>query len=91
MEKSARSEDFAVQVRGWLQGTAEKLRRAEASIAELEARIRTTAKRLGGRGVGARAGGGGATLPPGSPGEPRDEASPGPPPDDPPHPSEAGS
>jgi hypothetical protein len=92
MEGSARSEDFAARARGWLQETVEGLRRTEASIAELEERIRTTAKQLGGRGTGAPAGGGGATAPPSAPSdEPGDEASPGPPRDDPPRPSETGS
>lgn len=50
MEKDARSEDFAAQARGWSRDTAEKLRRAETAIAELEERIRTTAKQLGGSG-----------------------------------------
>ena len=91
MEKNTRSEDFAVQVRGWLQETAEKLRRTEESIAELEERIRTTAKKLGGRSTGTRARGGGATPPPGSPGEPENEPRPGVPQDEPPGPPEAGS
>jgi hypothetical protein len=54
MEKNARSEDFAVQVRGWLQETAEKLRRTEEFIADLEERIRATEKKLGGPGPGPR-------------------------------------
>jgi hypothetical protein len=90
MEKNARSEDFAAQVRGWLQETAEKLRRAEAAIAELEERVRTTEKRLGGRGAGARATAGGAAPLPGTPAGPGDEALPGPAPDEPSLPPQAG-
>jgi hypothetical protein len=91
MEKNARSEDYAVQVRGWLQETAEKLRRTEVSLAELGERIGTTAKRLGGRSARVRAGEGGATEPPGTPAEPAAEVPPAPPLDGPPNPSGAGS
>jgi hypothetical protein len=49
MERHARSEEFAEQVRQWQAATAEKRRRAEESIAELEKRIRETEKRVGGR------------------------------------------
>ena len=91
MEKSAPSEGFTAQVHGWLQETAERLRRTEESITELEERIRTTAKKLGGHGAGTRAGGGGTTPPPASPAEPGDEFRPGGPPDEPPGPPEAGS
>jgi hypothetical protein len=78
MAKRARSEDFAVQVRGWLQETAEKLRRTDESIAELEERIRTTAKKLGGRGAGDHATGSGdaAASAPEAPPAPASEPSP---------------
>ena len=49
MEKRARSEEFAEQVRQWQAATAEKRRRTEESIAELEQRVRETARRVGGR------------------------------------------
>jgi hypothetical protein len=49
MEKRARSEDFAEQVRQWQAITAEKRRRTGASVAELEKRIRDAERRLGGR------------------------------------------
>ena len=49
MEKNARSDDFAAQVRGWQEETRAKLQRTEASIADLEERIRATARKLGGR------------------------------------------
>jgi hypothetical protein len=94
MEKNARSEDFAAQVHGWLQETAEKLRRNGESIAELEERIRATSKKLGGSDGRTRAGRVGTTTtpgPPSPPGEPREEAPPEPPQDDPPEPPEAGS
>jgi hypothetical protein len=90
MEKNARSEDFAVQVRGWLQETTEKLRRTAESIAELEERIRVTVKKLGGHGAGARAGGGG-TTPPGPASEPENESRPGGTQDGSPGPPESGS
>jgi hypothetical protein len=47
MEKNARSEDFAVQVRGWKDESAEKLKRVEEFIADLEERIRSTSRKLG--------------------------------------------
>jgi len=50
MEKNARSEDFAVQVRGWREETTDKLRRVEEFIADLEQRVGSAAKKLGGRG-----------------------------------------
>jgi hypothetical protein len=49
MERNARSEDFAEQVRQWQAATAEKRHRTEESVAELEERIRSTERRLGGR------------------------------------------
>ncbi len=88
MQKDARSEDFAVKVRGWLQENAEKLHRTEASIAELEERVRTTVKRLGGRSAGAGAGGVRATEPPRAP-DPQGGSSPGPEGHVPPDPIEA--
>ncbi len=94
MERSARSEDFALQVHGWSQENAEKLRRTEESITELEERIRTTAKKLGGRSAATRTGAGGAPTGPASPadaGDAGDETSPGPPQGDPPGPPEPGS
>jgi hypothetical protein len=57
MEKRARSEEFAEQVRQWQAATAEKRRRTEESIAELEQRVRETERRAGGR----RPPGGGGT------------------------------
>ena len=57
MEKNARSEDFAAQVRGWKAETVEKLRHTDELVAELEERVRTTAKKIGGRPSGTRAGG----------------------------------
>jgi hypothetical protein len=56
MEKNARSEEFAVQVRGWRDETTEKLRRTEALIAELEERVRDAARKVSGRGGGRRPG-----------------------------------
>jgi hypothetical protein len=50
MEKNARSEDFAVQVRGWREETSEKLRRVEEFIADLEGRIESVTRKLSGRG-----------------------------------------
>lgn len=50
MEKNARSEDFAVQVRAWKEETTDKLRRVEEFIADLEQRVGSAAKKLGGRG-----------------------------------------
>ncbi len=50
MEKNARSDDFAVQVRGWKDETTEKLRRVDEFIADLQERIASTAKKLGRRG-----------------------------------------
>ncbi len=61
MEKNARSEDFAVQVRGWKEETADKLRRVEEFIADLEQRIESATKKVGGR--GSRDGGAGGRAP----------------------------
>ena len=90
MEQSARSEALAAQARGWLQETLERLRRTEESIAELDERIRTTAKKLGGRSTGTLAGEGG-TTPPEPPADPGDEERSETPRDEPPGPPEAGS
>ena len=49
MEKNSRSEEFTVQVCGWKDETADKLRRVDEFIADLDERIRSAAKKLGGR------------------------------------------
>jgi hypothetical protein len=50
MEKNARSDDFAVQVRGWKDETTEKMRRVGEFIADLEERIASATRKLGSRG-----------------------------------------
>ena len=76
MEKNARAEDFAEQVRQWQAQTAEKRRRAEESVAELEERIRSAEKRLGRRGGARRARRERAPRPPATPPTLPDEALP---------------
>ncbi len=74
MEKNARSEDFAAQVRGWKDETSDKLRRVDEFIADLQERITSASKKLGGRGPREPSGSGReSTAPPEDAAEPEGE------------------